>query len=74
MEKPCVRCGHCCLQGMCTLGEPDEFKVCIFLVEDEGRTYKCIHPDAVEMFGTGCGSTLFNTMRMAVIRSKRRKD
>lgn len=76
----CVQCGYCCHQTPCGYGKAvsNEEPACIFLeiADPSLGTFKCgkyakilrneaetIYP----MFGCGCLSSLFNTVRQAVI-------
>ena len=74
----CVRCGYCCKVAPCAFGEPDaEGSGCRHLVlQADGLTYACARYEEIAgkpdsrlspAFGEGCSSSLFNTMRAAVI-------
>jgi hypothetical protein len=73
--RPCVRCGYCCTQGPCPHGDWDKERgECAHLTpERECGRYAEIKDDP--MFGGGCSSTLFNTVRDAKIaRMKGRRE
>lgn len=78
MNNKCVQCGYCCSVRPCSYGEFDENGKCVYLeVKDsELGTYNCLIQPRIAsdeskseypMFGCGCSSSLFNTVRDAVI-------
>jgi len=80
--KECVRCGYCCSKAPCSYGKLLPDGKCLFLVVEDAElgTFSCSAKSAIEkreggssysMFGSGCSSTLFNTVRDEVIRKKR---
>jgi hypothetical protein len=73
MGVPCVKCGYCCTVGPCAFGDWDpERRRCRHLT-DGGLCAR--HAEIVEaergaavrfpMFGCGCSSPLFNSVREA---------
>lgn len=82
-KYPCVRCGFCCGVGRdlpchCGMGAVGEGAKCKYLIEEDPLigTYKCGRYEEISaleknapypMFGCGCSSPLFNTVRNAVI-------
>lgn len=77
----CVQSGFCCMQGPCRHGASidDNNPQCVHLAEpDSTGRRKCLIYDEIKqydetteypMFGSGCSSTLFNTMRDIIIKS-----
>lgn len=77
MSQPCLRCGFCCKQGLCSYGEPDPHGQCVHLQPAEKLEgvvlYSCARYEEIKererdcrypMFGGGgCSSTLFNEDR-----------
>lgn len=64
----CVKCGYCCRIGPCSYGFWDfEKKQCIFLTDEnlckKYEEIKKLSP----AFGTGCSSSLGNTLRQKVM-------
>lgn len=76
----CIQCGYCCTVRPCPYGEWDENKGhCKYLTEDT----KCaIYNEIREaekgtkytMFGCGCSSPLFNTIRNAKLKELQREQ
>ena len=80
----CAKCGYCCTVAPCIygrrnngkrdcdfLGEPDEFgrRDCLKYSEIFGKEMDYPMP----MFGCGCSSPMFNTVRCEVIRKMEKK-
>lgn len=81
MASPCVKCGYCCTVNTCFYGEWDEKRQqCAHLQEANQtrqrfrkiwNTFEDKESDANSgMCGSGCSSTLFNSVRDAVIRGQ----
>lgn len=74
MVPDCVQCGYCCTVRPCCYGTWDAKKQrCAFLTDDtkcekyeEIKKHESGSP--VAMFGCGCSSSLFNTVREAKIK------
>ena len=79
MIDTCVKCGYCCKKGLCSYGRysPGK-KECLFLEEGntELGTFICSIHDKIKeheqdspypMFDCGCSSSMFNTVRNAVV-------
>jgi len=73
-DPKCVRCGFCCTVAPCSYGKWNPAKKqCAFL----SPTNECLKYGEIvdfeeedqSMFGTGCSSSLFNTVREEKIRS-----
>ena len=68
-KYPCVKCGMCCTKRPCVYGEWDVIhSQCKELTSDNKcRQYEYIveleKNSEYPMFGCGCSSPLFNTMR-----------
>lgn len=62
-NNECVKCGYCCTVRSCSYGKWSyEKNKCEFLTEDTlCGIYEKIKKDP--MFGGGCSSSLFNTIR-----------
>jgi hypothetical protein len=83
-DLSCVLSGYCCTVAPCPYGEADQNGGCIYLAQpnDAGQRECQKYPEIVEaeknasspMMGSGCSSTLFNTMREAVLANKRRQS
>ena len=79
MIKPCVQSGFCCTQAPCSYGLALDSGECASLMEpNENGQRLCAQYDHIvasekgkrwPMMGGGCSSTLFNSMRDAVIVS-----
>ena len=71
----CVQCGYCCRVRACSYGQWDpEDKKCIFLFDNNtcGKYDEILEIEKGSMYpmmGSGCSSTLFNTIREEKIRS-----
>ena len=74
----CVQCGYCCSKGPCSYGKVNAEYKCIFLIpeNEELGTFSCAAKDAIKekekdskypMFNNYCSSSMFNTVRDAVI-------
>jgi len=76
----CVMSGHCCLVAPCVYGEAGGDGVCVYLAQPDSATGQraCKKYDEIveaerkektpfPMMGSGCSSTLFNTLRDDVI-------
>jgi len=80
-QHACVQCGYCCSKAPCSYGKVSKDGTCLFLVVEDKElgTFSCCAKKEIEerekgskypMFGCGCSSTLFNTVREEVIRKK----
>ena len=78
MTKECVHCGYCCSKAPCSYGKIDKEGRCLFLIDEDKElcTFYCCVKKEIElrestpeysMFGCGCSSPLFNTIREAVV-------
>jgi hypothetical protein len=78
MTKECVHCGYCCSKAPCSYGKVIDGK-CIFLVVEDKEigTFLCCAKSGIEeresgnkypMFGSGCSSSMFNSVREEVLR------
>ncbi|MCD6436171.1 MAG: hypothetical protein J7L15_07265 [Clostridiales bacterium] len=85
MEQKCVQCGYCCLKYPCSYSKVDKNGKCLFLIVEDAElgTFYCSAKSTIEkresdskypMFGGGCSSTLFNTVRDEVIRKIKKRD
>jgi hypothetical protein len=76
-RRPCVRCGFCCSQAPCHLGDgvPCKFlvdaedgrKACKLVIESSGAQRSQYERELA--IGQGCCSPLFNSDREAILRS-----
>jgi len=83
--KSCVHSGYCCTVAPCTHGESKENSTeCIYLSEPnkKGERY-CSKYEEIKriesnfpqkMMGSGCSSTMFNTLRDNVIKNLKLKE
>lgn len=67
----CVQCGFCCTKCACLLGEWDKDKgACKYLADtDSDGKRLCLKYDTIKndiMFGCGCSSSMYNSVRDAV--------
>jgi predicted molibdopterin-dependent oxidoreductase YjgC len=74
----CVQCGYCCTVRPCAVGEWDsDKKQCRFLTADTkcakyAEIQELERGAAYPMFGSGCSSSLFNTVREAKVKENAR--